>query len=144
MLTTLAIADSLRSYILYCDGDPVAFELGYQHRGQYIAENSAYDARYAAKSPGQVLQLLILEDLCDHRTPTVYDFGFGDGQYKALFANHSYASANVLVPLPGLKARLKFVQLKSAVYTERVLRKILAPAGNSLLRLRQRRRAVAS
>jgi CelD/BcsL family acetyltransferase involved in cellulose biosynthesis len=89
----------LRSYLLSCKGEPVAFVLGSQEGGVYYYERIGYDPKWADFSPGKVLLLRLLEDLFKPHTgaerPRWLDFGSGDSEYKQLFGNEQYAEAHV-------------------------------------------------
>ena len=141
MLVAMAMHGFLRSFILYRDGEPVAFELGYQKGDQYVSDDCAYDGRIADLSPGQVMQHLVVQELCRLNTPAVYDFGFGDSTFKRGFGNYSYQSANVVAVCPKLRSRFKVAALKRAVQAEQLTRKSLGRTGH-LSRLRQALRKV--
>lgn len=140
MLTSLAGIDALRSYVLYRGDEPVAFELAYQYHGLYLAEDASYDARFASDSPGQVLQLLVLEDLSAHDSPAVYDFGCGDAEYKRIFGTDCAESANVMIIQSRLAARCKTWMVRAGLSCERLTRLALRQLG-VFKRLRQRSRS---
>jgi len=96
----------LRSYILYCREQPVAFMLGYQYAGCYYYTDVGYEPGYADWSVGSVLQLKVIQDLYarDGR-PGIFDFSTGYGSHKARFANFSRREANVLLLPRSLKNR---------------------------------------
>jgi len=93
----LASQGALRSYVLELDGRPLAFGVGVQWKGCFILEETAYDSTYSSYSPGTVLLFRILQDLIARDTPRLVDFGFGDGEYKRLFANQQTVSGSVLL-----------------------------------------------
>jgi hypothetical protein len=92
----VAAQEAMRSYILEKGGEPVAFVMGIQWNHCYSYEEIGYDHALSESSPGIVLLLRILEDLVAHETPRRFDFGFGDGAYKRLFANRQTSSGPVL------------------------------------------------
>ncbi|WP_299461655.1 GNAT family N-acetyltransferase, partial [uncultured Gimesia sp.] len=71
-MTFLALNGSLRSYLLMKDDQPVAFKVGYQHKGVYRDLEIGFDLNYASTSPGEALLLLTLDDLIKHDTPDTY------------------------------------------------------------------------
>ena len=88
----------LRSYILYCRGEPVAFLLGYQYRGRYYYMDVGYDPAWSQWSVGSVLQLEVMKDLYTHDgRPEIFDFSTGYGQHKARFANFAQEEVNLLL-----------------------------------------------
>lgn len=97
LLTAAAKAGAFRSYLLMQNDKPLAFGTGLQWRGRYIYEETGYDPSFAAQSPGQVLLYRILEDLIAADTPRLFDFGFGDSEYKRIFANYQTTSGPVVL-----------------------------------------------
>ncbi len=128
-LLFLATQGSLRSYLLFLDDAPVAFEIASQYRGYYSAEEAGFDMGYSGKSPGQVLQLMLLEDLCEFDSPNWYDFGLGDADYKRMFANHESRSGNVWLVPSGIRHRLAAGSLSTAYRAECGMRSLLNKAG---------------
>ena len=89
----------LRSYVLVLGGRAVAFMHGMQFPGPvsynpgggtYDYIDVGHDPDFSAQSPGTVLQYLVIQDLCGHNRPAVFDFGPGDAVHKERFANESY------------------------------------------------------
>jgi len=100
----LAAAGAFRSYLLEQGDRLVAFAMGMQWKGLYIYEETGYDPLDAPKSPGQVLLYRVIEDLIARDTPQLLDFGFGDSEYKRIYANHQTTSGPLALvrqgPLP--------------------------------------------
>jgi hypothetical protein len=93
----LASQGAMRAYVLEQNGRPLAFEVGILWNGSFVLEETGYDASYVHYSPGTVLLYRVLQDLIARDTPHLVDFGFGDGEYKRLFANEQTASGPVLL-----------------------------------------------
>jgi Acetyltransferase (GNAT) domain len=93
----IAAVGGFRSYVLEHQGAPVAFVLGTCWAGYYTYEELAYDQTYAAHSPGTILLYRLLEELIAADTPRVFDFGFGDAEYKQIFSNSQSRSGPVLL-----------------------------------------------
>jgi len=102
----LAGQGALRCYVLEHDGRPVAFEVGVQWNGRHVLEVTGYDPAFAQLSPGTVLLYRILQDLIARDTPRVFDFGFGDAEYKRLFGNRQTMSGPVLLVRRGCRPGL--------------------------------------
>lgn len=125
----MAKLGALRSYLLQQGDRTIAFATGFQWKGQFTYEETGYDPELAAKSPGQVLLYRVIEDLIARETPKVLDFGYGDNEYKRIYANHQTTSGplvvvrNAVVPCAAVRA----AQLRSA--TGRAARTLLAKAG---------------
>lgn len=93
----LAAEDRLRAFLLFLDGEPVAYlylpvsgeTLVYAHLG--------YDPAHARLSPGTVLQMAALEALFAEQRFRYFDFTEGDGEHKALFGTDSVECASFLM-----------------------------------------------
>jgi Acetyltransferase (GNAT) domain len=88
----------LRSYILYCRGEPVAFMLGYLYRRTYHYMDVGYDPAWAQWGVGSILQMEVMKDLIeDPERPEIFDFSTGYGDHKARFGNFSRSEVNLLL-----------------------------------------------
>lgn len=106
-LTHAARRGTLRSFILYCAGRPVAFMLGHQHGDCYYYDDVGYDPDYAKHSVGSVLQIQVLEYLYSRPdTPRYFDFSTGYGQHKGRFGNFARSELDMLVMPPTLENRM--------------------------------------
>jgi hypothetical protein len=86
-----------RAWVLYADGAPRAFELGYRHGERFIIGAKGYDPDYGRHEVGTALQLHLLEELCADPGVKTVDFGFGDADYKRRLANRQWEEADVVV-----------------------------------------------
>ncbi|HFC53073.1 MAG TPA: GNAT family N-acetyltransferase [Gammaproteobacteria bacterium] len=96
----------LRSYLLYCKQQPVAYVIGYQYRGRYYYEYIGYDQAWAEFSPGTILTFLMIEDIHTVDRPEILDFGFGENVYKQIFGNYSYEANNSYLVLRDSRMRI--------------------------------------
>lgn len=88
----------LRSYILYCRGEPVAFMLGYLYRRTYHYMDVGYDSAWAKWGVGSILQMEVMKDLIeDPERPEIFDFSTGYGDHKGRFGNRSRSEVNLLL-----------------------------------------------
>lgn len=87
----------LRAYILYVGDDPCAFELDIQYGNTQFAEQASFDPKWKSGSPGIVLWVKVLEELC--REPKIYaaDYGFGDALYKRQFGTNCWLGESVYI-----------------------------------------------
>lgn len=124
-----AAMGAFRSYLMEQDGRPVAFAIGCQWKDRYTYVETGYDPEYATKSPGQVLLYRMLEDLIAHNPPRLLDFGFGDSEYKRMFANHETQSGPVVLVRRSVRALTawRLTQWRSSI--GRGVRRVLARAG---------------
>lgn len=86
-----------RAWVLYLDGAPCAFEIGHLAGDSVVIAAKGFDPTYGNHHVGKVLQLKMLEDLCDDPAVGVLDFGFGDADYKRKLATRGWDDASVLV-----------------------------------------------
>lgn len=97
-LTRAARHGWLRSYILYCRSEPVAFMLGYLYRRTYHYMDVGYDPAWAKWGVGSILQMDVMKDLIeDPQRPEIFDFSTGYGDHKARFGNTSRTEINLLL-----------------------------------------------
>lgn len=72
-----------RSYILYVDDEPIAFQVGHVYRGRYHAQEIGYVPDWAKHHVGIFLHTEIVTDLCAPADAVQwFDFGIGDTQHK--------------------------------------------------------------
>ena len=94
----------LRCYILYCNGAPVAFMVGYHYANGFYYIDVGYDPEWAKFSVGSVLQWEVMEDLYRRgNTPTLFDFSTGYGPHKSRFGKEAREEINILL-LPATPA----------------------------------------
>lgn len=97
-LTRIALDGGwFRAWVLYLDDKPCAFEIGHVAGESVIIAAKGFDPAYGNLHVGKVLQLKMLQDLCDDPTVSVLDFGFGDAEYKQKLGTRSWEDTNVLV-----------------------------------------------
>lgn len=87
----------LRSYLLKCSDEPIAFILGYQYYNRYYFENTGFNKYWRKHSPGSVLNYFLIKDIFANDRPDILDFGFGDNQYKRMFGTDQYDAEMVYV-----------------------------------------------
>lgn len=96
----------LRSYVLYLDSEPVAFQLGIQYRNGFFVRGKAYDPKFAHIRPGQYLFQYMLEEFTEEGAIELWDFGIGDAAYKRELSNTSWEEVSTVVFAPGIKGIL--------------------------------------
>jgi len=70
----LAAWGSLRIALLELAGAPIAFEYGWEGKGVYYSFKIGYDERYATFSPGNILRLKMVQELCGRPATHLIDF----------------------------------------------------------------------
>jgi CelD/BcsL family acetyltransferase involved in cellulose biosynthesis len=135
----LAAEDRVRAFMLFLDGEPVAY-LYLPVKGRtLIYANLGYDSRFASLSPGTVLQFVALERLFAEKCFLYFDFTEGEGSHKLLFATDSVACASLVLLKPTLANHAVLAAydgLRGAVHCGKAVVRLLgAEAGlRSLLR----------
>lgn len=124
----MARQDKRRDYVLALGGRPVAFAQCTVHGDCLAYEVIGYDPEFSSWSPGNVLLMRILQDIFEEGQVRVFDFGPGEGQYKAMFSTHHAVVADVFF----FRRRLRSVVFSSSHY---VLDRVSAAAGRLLARL---------
>jgi hypothetical protein len=99
-LTQAAKRNSWRGYILYAGGVPCAFETGIVYGSIYFAEFIGYSPQWSNFSPGTILFVKVLEDLCLNTPVEIFDYGFGTAGYKERFGTKSWPEASVYIFAP--------------------------------------------
>ncbi len=89
--------DAVRAYILFLYGRPASYLYLPIDDGRVVYAYLGYDPDVADKSPGTVLQLLVMERLFADPAMKIFDFTEGAGQHKQMFATHTEQCADVIV-----------------------------------------------
>ena len=93
----LAESQSLRSYLLFLEGSPIAYLYCPAADGVLDYAYLGYDPAFAKLSPGTVLQWLVLERLFSQADFKMFDFSEGEGAHKRLFATGHQLCADIYV-----------------------------------------------
>ncbi len=100
---TMALALSrgwFRAYVLYIDGEPVAYRTGFLYRGTFTGAQTGYDPAFRSDRVGTYLLVRLIEDLCQEDTARVLDFGCGEAEYKRRFSTCGSEEAHPMVFAP--------------------------------------------
>ena len=109
VLADVASRGLLRAYLLFLDGTPVTYVLGYRFHDIYHYSDIGFDEAYGKYSPGCVLLYRIIEDLANNTETRLINFGIGDSEYKRQFANDSVCDNSMIVLRNTMRNRLQFV-----------------------------------
>jgi CelD/BcsL family acetyltransferase involved in cellulose biosynthesis len=101
-----AEAGSARGYILFLCDVPVSYLYLPIEGERAIYAYLGYDPKVAGLSPGTVLHLLAIEDLCDNNVASIFDFTQGGGQHKEMFSTYSVPCVDLLLLQPSFSNRL--------------------------------------
>jgi len=86
----------MRSYLLYCGEQAVAFGVGYQYNGTFLLDEIGHDPEWSKHSAGTVLQLLMVEDLFNYNRARVFDLQ-DYAWYKDELANENYLQGRMFL-----------------------------------------------
>lgn len=92
----------LRAYVLYTGDSTCAFELDIQYGNTQFAEYAGFDPQYKHGSPGIVLWVKVLEQLCQEPSVSTADYGFGHAPYKKQFGTDYWLEESVYIYAPRL------------------------------------------
>lgn len=95
----------LRAYWLECDGKPIAFQIGAVYANTYHLLSTAFLPQFKQLSPGQVLLVRVIKDLCNADINSI-DYGFGDASYKRIYGSSSREEATVYLYAKTPKAMI--------------------------------------
>jgi CelD/BcsL family acetyltransferase involved in cellulose biosynthesis len=116
-----------RAWVLSIGGAPVAFELGIRHGESFIVGAKGFDPEYGRHHVGKVVQLRMLEKLCEDPSVRTVDFGFGDADYKRRMATRSWDEADVFVYGRSMRALMANVGRGAVLGADRLARRLAGP-----------------
>lgn len=105
-LVELAKRGMARGYLLRDRGKAIAFAWCREQDRRLIYDIVGYLPDYAAHSPGTVLLYHVLEDAFSQKRFDIVDFGPGEAQYKAMFANQHLEYVDLYLFKPTIQRRL--------------------------------------
>lgn len=100
-----ASRDDVRAYMLWLNGQPVAYAYMEHEQGFLEWAYMGHDHEHANLSPGTVLLTLAIEALQQEGRFQWLDFGSGEGQHKSVFNSQTLPVADVLLLPPTLRNR---------------------------------------
>ncbi|MHC4205620.1 MAG: GNAT family N-acetyltransferase [Planctomycetota bacterium] len=93
----------LRAYVLYVGEEPCAFQFDILYGKTQFTEFGSFDPRWSRGSPGTVLLIKVLEQLCGDSEVSLMDYGFGHALYKSKFGTNQWMEENVCIYAPRLR-----------------------------------------
>ena len=109
----LAWQDRVRAFLLFLNGEPVAYLYLPVIGETLVYAYLGYDPAHANLSPGTVLQMAALESLFAEQRYRYFDFTEGEGAHKRLFGTRSAPCASFLLLRPTLANRALLSSLKA-------------------------------
>ena len=93
----------LRAYVLYAGDQACAFQFDIQYKGVQFTEYGSFDPKWSRGSPGIVLLIKVIEQLCKKQEMRKLDFGFGDALYKRKFGTSHWMEESIYIYAPRLR-----------------------------------------
>ena len=106
-----------RAYVLYLDGEPIAYRSGFLYRGTFSGSETGFDPAFASDRVGTYLLVRLIDDLCRNHAAQVIDFGCGQGEQKRRFSTSGPEEVHPLVFAPtftGLRVNLARTAIAAA------------------------------
>jgi CelD/BcsL family acetyltransferase involved in cellulose biosynthesis len=94
LVSAEARAGRLRCYWLEAEGKPIAHQVGCLYGDTYHLLATSFLPQYRELSPGHVLLVRVIEDLCGVGMRWI-DYGFGDADYKRIYGTESWSEQTV-------------------------------------------------
>jgi CelD/BcsL family acetyltransferase involved in cellulose biosynthesis len=107
-----AALGEIRAWLLFLEGDPVAYLYTPAEGDTLIYAYLGYDPALAKHSPGTVLQLAAMRQLMEEGCFRRFDFTEGDGQHKRQFATGSIDCVDLLLLRKSPGNRLLLASLR--------------------------------
>ena len=93
----------LRAYVLYVGDEPCAFQFDVRYGKTQFTEFGSFDPRWSRGSPGTVLLIKVIEQLCRESDVSIMDYGFGHALYKSKFGTNHWLEETVCIYAPRLR-----------------------------------------
>ena len=103
LLENAARDGSLRAYILFVGDEPCAFQFDVLYGKTQFTEFGSFDPKWSRGSPGTVLLIKVLEQLCRDSDVNMMDYGFGHALYKSKFGTNHWLEETVCIYAPRLR-----------------------------------------
>jgi CelD/BcsL family acetyltransferase involved in cellulose biosynthesis len=98
--------DRVRFGVLELDGQPIAWDFGFQVNGKFLLYQHTFDLDAWHYTPGEVLLWHELKYASDH-VSREFDFGKGDELYKDRFANYTRETYSLYLEPPSVKGTIQ-------------------------------------
>lgn len=107
-----------RTWMLYLNGQPVAFWNGFAYRDTFFIGTPAFDPEYGKHSVGSYAMMHMMEDLCAEPAITRLDFGHGEADYKSAFGRADRLESDVYLAARRLSPVLLLTALRANTLVE--------------------------
>ena len=122
MFHAMAQGGYFRGYLLMAEAEPIAYYQGMVYKDIYYGFLTSYVSDYRNLSPGAYLYRRIV-DLLVEENINIYNFGFGDAEYKRFYGTESKTEATFRIYGFSTKARIsKFLDQIAVAINENIIR----------------------
>jgi hypothetical protein len=116
----------LRSYILFCKDEPVAFMVGHIYRGRYYSTDIGFDPAWGEWSVGNVLHCEVIRDLIEQPDAVTYFDFMGDRPTHQRLSNDKYVEEASFYVIPkNFKGHLLYYALLTTDTASKLTARIL-------------------
>lgn len=133
LLTPHAKRGLLRAHFLIGAGQPIAFLIGANEGDRLVYHAIGHLSERSRLSPGKHLMLHSFKVACDDGMRWA-DFGFGDAEYKRVFASQNKEEASIHLYGRGIRARTTRALDRAAVAVSKVLKRLSNDQASQRLR----------
>ena len=105
LIQSPSIRESVRFSVLEDNGTPVAYHFGFQSDGRFVLYKPTFDIDRWDDSPGEALNLALLNYIAADESVQIFDLTCGDEAYKSQYTNR--ATENYAISLYAHSARGK-------------------------------------
>ena len=116
-------------YIMYIKNEPISFREDLSYKGTISSQEIGFDPEWRKYSIGNALFLESLLDICTSNTYKIYDFGFGNAQYKKSYGDKQWDEFNLGIYSSRLKPKASFTLNKLIKIIDQSLRTTIKRTG---------------
>lgn len=85
----------MKGFILYANNQPCAFQLGTLYQSVLYLDYTGFKSDLHPYSPGRILFIKMVDQLCSTHAVRGIDFGFGDAEFKRRYADRSWKESDL-------------------------------------------------
>jgi len=103
------------AYLLYLNGNPIAFDYYLRHERRLAGIRWEYDAKYKYYMPGTVLHARVIKDLLNKGESWEYDLCGMPTEYKSGFVRSLRRHVDITVGRPGVRGKFLILSKKALI-----------------------------
>ncbi len=85
----------MHGHVLYANEKPCAFWLGTLYQKVFYLDYTGFNSDLNHFSPGRILFVKMIEELCESHELHSIDFGFGDAEYKQRYGDRNWMESDL-------------------------------------------------